>query len=89
MRAGKFAAREEAPSLELHGASHYRRPTVTSRDLRHLAAHRALVPVWALLIALLVLVPRLSSPGLWEPQEMKVADEAAKRADRTVAKVAK
>jgi len=80
---GKFAA-----TLESHGACHYRRPTVTFRDLRRLAAHRALVPVWALLLALLVLLPRLSTPGLSEPQEMKVADQAATRADRTLAKPA-
>ena len=51
---------------------------------RHpIARHPA---VWALAIVLfgaLVLVPGLGRPGLWEPQEMAVADEAAARADRT------
>lgn len=55
---------------------------------KRLARHRALMPVWAFLIAVVVLLPGLSSPGLWEPQEMRIADDAADRADRTVAKAA-
>jgi 4-amino-4-deoxy-L-arabinose transferase-like glycosyltransferase len=55
---------------------------------QRLARHRALMPVWAFLIALAVILPGLSSPGLWEPQEMRVADDAAERADRTVARAA-
>ena len=47
------------------------------------------MPVWAFLIAVAVLLPGLSAPGLWEPQEMRVADDAAKRADRTVARAAR
>jgi hypothetical protein len=34
-------------------------------------------------VALACLWPRLGTPGLWEPQEMAVADEAAARADGT------
>ena len=34
-------------------------------------------------LALACLWPRLGTPGLWEPQEMAVADEAAARADGT------
>ncbi len=42
----------------------------------------ALAPLWMLALAIAVIVPLLSSPGLWEPQEMKVADDALLRADR-------
>ncbi len=42
----------------------------------------ALVPVWVLLIALAILVPGLGGPGLWEPQELAVADAALAKADR-------
>lgn len=34
-------------------------------------------------VTLAVLWPRIGTPGLWEPQEMAVADEAAARADGT------
>lgn len=40
----------------------------------------ALAPLWMLLLAVAVIVPLLSGPGLWEPQEMKVADDALDRA---------
>lgn len=43
----------------------------------------ALLPVWVLALALLCLLPAIGTPGLWEPQEMAVADEAAARADGT------
>ncbi|MBP8806069.1 MAG: hypothetical protein KBG48_17785 [Kofleriaceae bacterium] len=43
---------------------------------------RPLVVAAALLaFAALVLLPGLGGPGLWEPQEMAIADEAAARAD--------
>ncbi len=37
--------------------------------------------VWAVLFAVLTILPALSGPGLWEPQEMKIADAAAARLD--------
>jgi len=37
--------------------------------------------VWAVVFAVLTILPALSKPGLWEPQEMKVADNAAARVD--------
>ena len=40
-----------------------------------LASLRALFPVWIAALALLVLFPCIGTPGLWEPQEMAVADE--------------
>ncbi len=45
--------------------------------------HPAALPVWSLALALACLMPCLGTPGLWEPQEMAVADEAAARADKT------
>lgn len=50
-----------------------RLPRVLTHPLAAVAAVVAL--------ALLVLVPGLGTPGLWEPHEMMVADEAAARAD--------
>jgi hypothetical protein len=66
----------------------YRRDFVRFDRYQRLARHRALMPIWAFLIAVVVLLPGLSSPGLWEPQEMRIADDAAERADRTIAKAA-
>jgi hypothetical protein len=43
--------------------------------------HPLLVPVWVLVMAALVLLPRLGTPGFWEPQELAVADAASARAD--------
>ena len=48
-----------------------------------LARHPLALPAWILGLALLCLVPAIGTPGLWEPQEMAVADEAAARADKT------
>ncbi|MCE9574997.1 MAG: hypothetical protein K8W52_17740 [Deltaproteobacteria bacterium] len=42
----------------------------------------ALVPVWVLVIAFAILVPGLGGPGLWEPQELAVADAVLAKADR-------
>jgi hypothetical protein len=46
-----------------------------------LLGHPLLVPVWVLAVAALVLLPRLGTPGFWEPQELAVADAASARAD--------
>ena len=54
-------------------------PVLRHPALRHPA-------VWAIALVLfgaLVLLPGIGGPGLWEPQEMAVADEAAARADGT------
>jgi hypothetical protein len=40
------------------------------------------MPVWAVVFALMTILPLLSKPGLWEPQEMSVADKAAARVDK-------
>lgn len=48
-----------------------------------LARHPLALPAWILGFALLCLFPAIGTPGLWEPQEMAVADEAAARADKT------
>jgi hypothetical protein len=50
------------------------------RFLRRLG-HPLLVPVWVIAVAALVLLPRLGTPGFWEPQELAVADAASARAD--------
>lgn len=47
--------------------------------LRHPLAVAGLIVA----LALACLWPRLGTPGLWEPQEMAIADEAAARADGT------
>lgn len=57
-------------------------PSVPS-PFAKLASLRALYPVWIAALALIVLFPCLGTPGLWEPQEMAVADEAAARHDDT------
>ncbi|HUQ02007.1 MAG TPA: hypothetical protein VM261_05890 [Kofleriaceae bacterium] len=48
-----------------------------------LARHPYALPAWILGLALICLLPAIGTPGLWEPQEMSVADEAAARADKT------
>ncbi|MCB9565047.1 MAG: glycosyltransferase family 39 protein [Kofleriaceae bacterium] len=55
---------------------------MTLSSLLRTVRRPALAPLWALLLGLLVVVPFLGSPGLWEPQEMKVADDALARADQ-------
>ena len=47
------------------------------------ARHPALLAATVVLLGALVLLPGLRGPGLWEPQEMAIADEAAARADGT------
>ncbi len=36
-------------------------------------------PLWVLLAGVLIVLPRLGSPGFWEPSEIKVADQARER----------
>jgi hypothetical protein len=61
---------------------------VAAPPLRRLLTHPWVLFACTLLLAAAVLLPSLSDPGLWEPDEMKVADEAAERADRTLGKTA-
>lgn len=48
----------------------------------HALAHRIWAPVVLVVVAAFALVPDCGSPGLWEPQELAVADRAAARADK-------
>lgn len=47
-----------------------------------LVRHTFALPLWILALSLLCLFPAITTPGLWEPQEMAVADEALARADK-------
>ena len=47
------------------------------------ARHPALVAAALVVLGALVVLPGLGGPGLWEPHEMAVADQAAARADGT------
>jgi hypothetical protein len=51
------------------------------KRLAALLGRPLLVPVWVALVAIAVLLPRLGAPGLWEPQELAIADDASARAD--------
>ncbi len=42
----------------------------------------ALWPLWVLVAGMLVILPRLGTYGFWEPQEIKVADEARERLEQ-------
>ncbi len=55
---------------------------MSSPSLRF-ARHPALLAAAVFVLALVCLFPALGTPGLWEPQEMAVADEAAARSDGT------
>jgi hypothetical protein len=60
---------------------------VSSSSLLRLAEHpiaRAVLPIVALVVAALVILPRLSEPGLWEPHEMRIADDAVARAEKAL-----
>ena len=49
------------------------------RRFLSLLVRPSLVPLWVLAIAIVVLVPDLWRPGLWEPHEIAVADAAVAR----------
>ncbi|MBK9032352.1 MAG: hypothetical protein IPL61_13730 [Myxococcales bacterium] len=51
--------------------------------LPSIVRHPAVLAAALVVFAALVLVPGLGRPGLWEPLEMGVADQAAARADGT------
>ncbi len=63
-------------------------PPLSSRALRRVLAtviaalaHRIWAPVLLVVLAAAALVPDCGAPGLWEPQELAVADRAAARVD--------
>lgn len=49
--------------------------------LSFLRSNRA-YPLWVLLAGVLIILPRLGSPGFWEPSEIKVADQARERLEQ-------
>jgi hypothetical protein len=66
----------------------YFRASVLSPQVRRILGNPWILAAFTLLLAVVTLFPRISGPGLWEPEEMKVADKAVLRADRTVGKSA-
>src|SRR5450432_1948574 len=79
---GGARVQEMGGNLWLRGARLLHYGAVVVKRVFELLVRPALVPLWALAIAVLVLVPDLSRPGLWEPQELAVADAALARNER-------
>ncbi len=52
------------------------------RTLRQFLANQRYWPAFAFIAAVIVLLPRLSSYGFWEPHEIRVADHARERLER-------